>query len=330
MTVTIDPSDMRPPTQRPPKRTRLGVRQFLLAGVGACALAAFTAGAFSFFAGLADPRAKTARPLPVASAWPDLKDGVPALTSRTADGADKAATATILNLPRPDEAGPQRGLASGSEFQLRNAPPAAPVAAAAARQSEAVTTAQPLPPSGPAAGSDPARSAAKPASVASDRVPPPIENAEIVTDGIKSAAVIAPTRQAPAIAPSRSESVRAKSAEPSSFVSLPPEPASVEPAQPEPAPTATPARADQPKPAPAVKAAAAKPAPVKPKPVQAAVAAKPPAPKPVLQASATPGPAQAMPAREADDPEVMGVKIPGGRQVRDGWKAVFGGGTQAN
>lgn len=343
MTVTIDPSDMRPSGQRQPKQARVALRQVLLAGIGACALAAFTAGAFSFFSSLADPRAKTARPIPVASAWPDLKDGVPALSSRPGGGSAEVATKTVLNLPRPDEAGAQRGVASGSDVPLRDtsqdqaeyAPPAAadarpditkPAPSTAAPSTDAAAPPQLVTPDA-VASLDAAGPAQKPASAASGRTPPPIENAELVTSEIKTAAVIAPARVAPAIAPSRSESVRAKSGEPSTFVSLPAEPARGEAARVEPA-QAEPSlgRADPAKPVPATKAAAARPAPMKPKPVQAAPA-KPPAQKPVMQASAAP--AQAAPT-EADDPEVMGVKIPGGRHVRDGWKSVFGGGTQPN
>ncbi|EHP89751.1 hypothetical protein MetexDRAFT_5355, partial [Methylorubrum extorquens DSM 13060] len=77
MSVTIHPSQTRPAESRAPARRRLPV--ILGAAGGSAALLVFAVGAFAFFSDLADPRSRPARIAPVASQWPDLKDGVPAL-----------------------------------------------------------------------------------------------------------------------------------------------------------------------------------------------------------------------------------------------------------
>jgi len=273
MTVAIHPTEARPhPTEaRPASRSR-GV---LFAGFGLLALGAFAAGSFSFFSTLADPRAKPRSSLAAAS-WPELKDGVPALAETAPAGVP------VQNLPRQRPSESER-VANGPAVPVAPvASPAEPIRAQAARPAP-----EPAPALAPVAQAPalPARETKR---------TPPIENAATVAVTSKAVPLVAP-RAVTAIAPARAETVKAKPAQPSRFVSLPSEGGRAE------APTQ--------KPKPAAKVAAP---------------AKPQAPKLVADAQ----PAPAVPSAAPDEPEVMGVKIPGGRQIRDGFKAVgslFGG-----
>lgn len=275
MSVAIHPSETRP--NAGPARAGRG-RLRLAAGIvlGSTALAGFTVGAFSFFSGLADPRAKPARVAPVASQWPDLKDGVPAL----AEGP--TAAPTRLSLPAAEPA--QRAEA-----------PVAPIPQAARPE--------PIPPATP----EPARAGTtrpaiepKPEPVraaASGRPNLPIEPAPTLAPA-RTAASVVPAKVAAPLAPARAETVRAKAEQPARFVSLP-------------------AKAETPK-------AEAK---ATPRPEKTEAARKPaPSRTRVTTAEAAPAAPTPAPAAAADDePELLGVKIPGGRQLRDGWNATVGG-----
>lgn len=277
MTVAIDPSETR---HRPAARKRDGSarrRVILLSGIGGLALVAFTAGAFSFFSGLADPRANRVRVASVAASWPDLKDGVPALVSETGAG-----TAPKLSLP----ASPPKPLRSEPQQTERVAAPP-----------ESQTAARSVP-----ARPEPVQDA--PQGASAKRLPP-IEPVALVTTA-DPAPLVATARTASPLAPLKTETVRAKAIEPSSFVSL--SPADAPPEAPEPAPAKR--KAVQP-----ARAANAAPAsPVAPRPAAA--------PKPaVREASAQPA------AAEADeDTEIFGVKIPSlapaGRKLREGMEAL--------
>ena len=273
MSVAIHPSETRRAEALP--RAVTGPSRLRLLGglaLGGTALAAFTAGALSFFSGLADPRAKTVRVTPVASQWPELKDGVPALSGGS------MAEAPRLNLPPAEP--PARAEATAP----------APIIAAPVRAAEPA----PLRP-------EPARTA----SVAPTGRPNlPIEPAQTLPPA-RAAAPVTPAKVAPALAPSRAETVRAKEEQPARFVSLPAPKAKAEAAKPE-----------------AVKAIPAKPE-------KAEAARKPAAPARTRVTEARPADAPAAvpaPAAVADDePELLGMKIPGGRQIRAGWDAAVGG-----
>nr|WP_232631113.1 hypothetical protein [Methylobacterium sp. Leaf118] len=281
MSVAIHPSETRhaeaaPPPARAPSRLRL------LGGIalGGTALAVFTAGALTFFSGLADPRARPARVAPVASQWPDLKDGVPALSG------GPAAEATRITLPPAEP--PLR-----TEATRAASPVVAPIQAAAA-------TPAPIP-------AEPTRTA----SVATAGRPNlPIEPTQTLPPA-RAAAPVTPAKVAPALAPSRAETVRAKPEQPARFVSLPVAKAKAETAKVE---TAKPETA---------KAEAPKSGATKPEKAEAA--RKTAARTRVTEAT----PADAPPARSPpvadDEPEVLGMKIPGGRQIRAGWDALLGG-----
>ncbi len=146
---------------------------------------------------------------------------------------------------------------------------------------------------------EPARSAA------SGRTNLPIEPVQALAAPARAAAPVAPPRTAATLAPARSETVRAKAEQPARFVSLPASKADSAKATPKPEPKAEATR----KPV----------APARTR-VTSADAASPAAP------TAAPAPAV------DDEPELLGVKIPGGRQIRDGWKATVGGliGDQGN
>lgn len=337
MTVSIDPSEVRArpmgrtgpgstnpvptPVSSRPRLARPWLRIAALGGLGAVAFGAFSFFAFSFFSGLADPRARAPRPAPMASAWPDLKDGVPAIakpieikTSETKSGPIPAATDTprpILNLPRT----PQADLERTTEAHRDPSPPAEPklattAAPAAAPDAESirVESRQPEAPQAPAP------------SLRVSRTALPIETAQTIAAAHVHAPIEAP-RAISAILPAKTESVRAKAA-PSSFVSLPsgadasPEPqnaiAAAEPktdpvVAAEPRPVVSPA----PKPKkPAVMRAAAKPT------RQAAREAEASAPD-VEAAAPAPAPA----AKSSSESDTFDA-IPGSREIRYGVKAI--------
>lgn len=190
MTVAIDPSEVRrqATVEAAVKRRglRLPVRTLLLGGLGGAGLLAFTIGAFSFFGGLADPRARTIRPTAVVSKMPDLKDGLPALVTDTAS----APAATVLNLPKPPaaETAPAKAeTGSSNNLQAAAAPPLAE-----------------------ATGSVAQRKAAPIAAPVRTKPTPTIENAATVSGDAKPVSLIAPARTAGPLAPARTETVRAK------------------------------------------------------------------------------------------------------------------------
>lgn len=267
MSVTIHPSQTRPAESRAPARRRLPV--ILGAAGGSAALLVFAVGAFAFFSNLADPRSRPARITPVASQWPDLKDGVPALAPAS------------IGLP---------------EARRANLPAAEPAAAAAKAPEVA----------------PPARANLQ------------IEPAPTVPAATRTAAALAPAKVTVPLPPSRSEMVQAKTEQPARFVSLPaktkPEIAKTE-AKVEARTKTDSAKADTVK-TETAKAETAKadlsrkPAPVvrnratEARPTQTA-SAQAPAARPVQDA--------------AEEPELLGVKIPGGRQIREGWDAAVSG-----
>nr|WP_244413855.1 hypothetical protein [Methylorubrum extorquens] len=267
MSVTIHPSQTRPAESRAPARRRLPV--ILGAAGGSAALLVFAVGAFAFFSDLADPRSRPARIAPVASQWPDLKDGVPALAPAS------------VGLP---------------EARRASLPAAEPVATAAAPSPAPVAAAAP--------------EIAPPA-----RATLPIEPAPTVPAAARTAAALAPAKVTVPLPPSRSEMVQAKTEQPARFVSLPaktkPEIAKVE------ARTKTEiAKAETAKVEPAKADPSRKPAPVV---RNRATEARP------TQTASAQAPA-ARPAQDAaEEPELLGVKIPGGRQIRDGWDAAVSG-----
>ncbi|CAO4135797.1 hypothetical protein OFEAOIEE_LOCUS3543 [Methylorubrum extorquens] len=281
MSVTIHPSQTRPAESRAPARRRLPV--ILGAAGGSAALLVFAVGAFTFFSDLADPRSRPARIAPVASQWPDLKDGVPALAPAS------------IGLP---------------EARRASLPAAEPVAPAAAPSPAPVAAAAP--------------EIAPPA-----RANLPIEPAPTVPAAARTAAALAPAKVTVPLPPSRSEMVQAKTEQPARFVSLPaktkPEIAKTEAkveartktdtAKTETAKTDT-AKAETAKVEPAKADPSRKPAPV--------VRNRATEARPTQTASAqTPA---ARPAQDAaEEPELLGVKIPGGRQIRDGWDAAVSG-----
>ncbi|MCY1644150.1 hypothetical protein [Methylorubrum sp. SL192] len=271
MSVTIHPSQTRPAESRAPARRRLPV--ILGAAGGSAALLVFAVGAFAFFSDLADPRSRPARIAPVASQWPDLKDGVPALAPAS------------VGLP---------------EARRASLPAAEPVAPAAA------------PPPAPVA-------AATPEIAPPVRANLPIEPAPTVPAAARTAAALAPAKVTVPLPPSRSEMVQAKTEQPARFVSLPaktkPEIAKVE-AKVEARTKTETAKAETAKVEPAKADPSRKPAP--------AVRNRATEARPTQTASAQ-APA-ARPAQDAaEEPELLGVKIPGGRQIRDGWDAAVSG-----
>lgn len=330
MTVSIDPSEVR---ARPTGRTEPGsanrapapasgrARSWLrigaLSGLGVIAFGAFSVFAFSFFSGLADPRARAPRPAPMASAWPDLKDGVPAIakpieikTSETKSGPVTDATDSprpILNLPRNPPVEPERS----AEARRDPAPPApepnlaatAAPAAAVVESRQAEATQAPAP------------------SLRKSRPALPMESVETIAAMRIQAPIEAP-RAVAAILPGKTEYVRAKAA-PSSFVSLPsgsdvsPEPQNViAEAEPQPdrvaPPESRPIVSPAPKPKkPAVTRAAAKPTRQAAREAEASV--------PDVEAAASPAPAPA--AKSSSESDGFDT-IPGGREIRHGVKAI--------
>lgn len=308
MSVAIHPSETRP-NPVPPRSGRARSRLFLAAGIllGGTALAGFTAGAFSFFSGLADPRARPAQVAPVASQWPDLKDGVPAL----AEGP--GTEPTRLSLPPAEPPAARANAAPAAPMPERSAAKAEPIPSATTEPSRsepagaAIAQAETARPE--AAKSEMSQPLAEHArsSAASGRTNLPIEPVQALAAPARAAAPVAPPRTAATLAPARSETVRAKAEQPARFVSLPASKADSAKATPKPEPKAEATR----KPV----------APARTR-VTSADAASPAAP------AAAPAPAPAV----DDEPELLGVKIPGGRQIRDGWKATVGGliGDQGN
>ncbi|KQO87306.1 MAG: hypothetical protein ACAH20_03595 [Methylobacteriaceae bacterium] len=276
MSVTIHPSQTRPAESRAPARRRLPV--ILGAAAGSAALLVFAVGAFAFFSDLADPRSRPARIAPVASQWPDLKDGVPALAPAS------------IGLP---------------EARRASLPAAEPVAPAAA------------PPPAPVA-------AATPEIAPPVRANLPIEPAPTVPAAARTAAALAPAKVTVPLPPSRSEMVQAKTEQPARFVSLPaktkPEIAKTE-AKVEARTKTETAKTDT------AKAETAKVEPAKADPsrkLAPVVRNRATEARPTQTASAQ-APA-ARPAQDAaEEAELLGVKIPGGRQIRDGWDAAVSG-----
>ncbi|MEH3120119.1 MAG: hypothetical protein PGN25_21655 [Methylorubrum populi] len=267
MSVAIHPSETRRPAGRPTFRPRLKAMA-VLAG-GGVTLLAFTLGAFSFFSDLAGPRAKPVRIAPVASQWPDLKDGVPALAE-----APAASPPVLRQASRP----------------AAEPAPATPVRSI---------------PVAPAQASVPAPTPAQAAL--------PIEPAPTVPPAARTAASVGPARVAIPLPPSRTETVKAKTVkakteQPARFVSLP-------------APKAREAAGTE------AKAVASKPDTTQSEaghrlapPARNRTAEAQPAQTASAQAPA-PQPAQDAP----DEPELLGVKIPGGRQIREGWDSAVNG-----
>ena len=277
MTVALHPTETRvapTPVSIAPQRT---MRMIALGGLGVVALAGFAAGASTVFSGLADPRARAPRVSPMAANWPDLRDGVPGLA---AERTDASTAKPALNLLPASAAAP-----SSDPIDIRPT-----VAAEATDTSPPPVTLQPVSPV--------KLDAAKPDGIpASAKRAPAIVNASIVPAAERTAPVVAPTRTTAPLPPARVESIRAKDAQPSRFVSL-----ASKAEKPEAAPALVPKR----------------------KPVQAlrttstatASASASTAAKPVVEATARPSP--------SDEPELLGVRIPGGKQIRDGFNAVGG------
>ncbi|TFZ59413.1 hypothetical protein E4V01_08180 [Methylorubrum sp. Q1] len=267
MSVTIHPSQTRPAESRAPARRRLPV--ILGAAGGSAALLVFAVGAFAFFSNLADPRSRPARITPVASQWPDLKDGVPALAPAS------------IGLP---------------EARRANLPAAEPASAAAAAPEVA----------------PPARANLQ------------IEPAPTVPAATRTAAAVAPAKVTVPLPPSRSEMVQAKTEQPARFVSLP--------AKTKPEIAKTEAKVEARTKTDSAKADAVKTETAKAETAKADLSRKP---APVVRNRATEArptqtaSAQAPAARPvqdaAEEPELLGVKIPGGRQIREGWDAAVSG-----
>lgn len=301
MSVAIHPSETRRTEGQAPSRLRLPV--LVGAAGGSVALLAFAVGAFSFFSDLADPRSRPVRIAPVASQWPDLKDGVPALAPSSAGPPNETRRETR-----------QASLPAAEPAISAAMPAAMPAALPVTLPTAQVQAAAPeSPPPAPA------------------RAPLPIEPAATVPAAARTAATVTPTKVAVPLPPSRSETVRAKTEQPAQFVSLPaakakPEPARTEAkaeikSRPEAKAEAVKETAKEPAKETAKKAEVAKIEPArKPAPVARNRAAEP---RPTQTASAQ---APTAPAREAaDEPELLGVKIPGGRQIREGWDAAVSG-----
>ncbi|UMY18203.1 hypothetical protein MMB17_02290 [Methylobacterium organophilum] len=294
MTVALHPSETRAAEERAPAAAGRKIGLFVLGGIAGLGLLAFSVGAFSFFSDLADPRARAARNGAVAASWPDLKDGVPALAAK--DGAAKDQPA--VSLPSPDS------IRAEAPKPVPEAPK--PVAEAPKPPVEAAKPVAEAPKAEASKPAAPAKLAAekpRPAAPAA-RPPLPIANAAMVGAGEAAAPAVTPARTAKLIAPAKSETVKAKDERPSTFVSLP---SAEKPAAATPAPK---------------KAAAAQPAPPAKKPATKAVAA-----------AQAPGEAASPAPAAPDEPELLGVKIPGARALSDGVKAVgnlFGGQSDEN
>ncbi|GJE28008.1 hypothetical protein LKMONMHP_2872 [Methylobacterium organophilum] len=313
MTVALHPSETRAAEERAPAAAGRKTGLFVLGGIAGLGLLAFSVGAFSFFSDLADPRARAARNGAVAASWPDLKDGVPALAAKDGTAKDQPA----VSLPSPDsiraEAPQAAPVPAAAPLPVRAEAPK-PVPEAPKPVAEApkppVEAAKPVAEAPKAEASKPVApaklAAEKPRPAAPAARPPlPIANAAMVGAGEAAAPAVTPARTAKLIAPAKSETVKAKDERPSTFVSLP---SAEKPAAATPAPK---------------KAAAAQPAPpANKKPATKAVAAAQPPGEAASHAPAAP-----------DEPELLGVKIPGARALSDGVKAVgnlFGGQSDEN
>ena len=287
MSVAIHPSETRQGGSKASARPRM--RTIAAIGGGGVAVLAFAAGAFTFFSDLADPRARPVRNAPVAplaSQWPDLKDGVPALAA----SAEPPPELRRASLPAAEPSPPPVAIAAP-----------APVQAASVQAAPAA-----VPPA-------PARTAL------------PIEPVQTVPPAARTTASVSPAKVAVPLPPTRSETVRAKAEQPAKFVSLPatkPETARTEASKPERG------RAEASKPE-AGKSEAGKSEAIKAEAARKTVAparARAPETKPTQTASAQAPAASPPAAREAsDEPELLGVKIPGGRQIREGWDAAVSG-----
>lgn len=188
MTVNIDPSEVRNATSTPQPtaqpRLRRPTRAVLIGGLGGAGLLAFSVGAFSFFSTLADPRARTPRPMQAAASMPDLKDGMPTLVNGEAVPTPKAAT---LNLPRPIVVEP-----------------------AAAQPAPVVKTAVATPIADPAPVARTAASEPQAPALRSSPTPPPIQNAATLPETRTVTTAAPPARTVATIAPARTETVKAK------------------------------------------------------------------------------------------------------------------------
>ncbi len=306
MSVAIHPSEARPSEARAQARFRLPV----IAGVagGGVALVVFAVGAFSFFSDLADPRSRPTRIAPVASQWPDLKDGVPALAPPTG-GPVTAPRRASLPSAEPTPSPPVPAQAATPIPVAAPAQATAPVQAAAPVQATLPAQATPT-----TQAVLPARGAARvqAAAALSARGNPPIEPAPTVPATGRTAAALPPAKVTVPLPPSRSETVRAKTEQPAKFVSLPAPKAKPEIAKAENKPeTKLEAKAET------AKADAARKA--VPAPRNRTAETRPPQ-------TASAQPPAANPAQDsADEPELLGVKIPGGRQIREGWDAAVNG-----
>ncbi|GJE65902.1 hypothetical protein LNAOJCKE_3116 [Methylorubrum aminovorans] len=312
MSVAIHPSEARPSEARAQARFRLPV----IAGVagGGVALVVFAVGAFSFFSDLADPRSRPTRIAPVASQWPDLKDGVPALAPTTGGPVIEPRRASLPSAEPAPAPSPPLPVQAAAAIPVA-APAQATAPAQTAPTAQATLPAQATPPTQAAL---PARGAAtvQAAAASPARGTPPIEPASTLPATGRTAAALAPAKVTVPLPPSRSETVRAKTEQPAKFVSLPAPKAKPEIAKAEarveakseskPEAKAETAKADA--------ARKAMPAPrnrtAETRPTQTA-SAQPPAANPAQDS--------------ADEPELLGVKIPGGRQIREGWDAAVSG-----
>lgn len=275
MSIALDPSEMRAPGEgHAPVKRRIpsgAGRLALLTLLGSVGLVGLSAGAYSMLSGLAGPPPSKVRMGRVSTDWPDLRDGVPALVS----GIGTPAPITAPAIPPVREA----ALADpGSAKSL-----AAPIE---------VMTAQPR-----AVGAKPAE--IKPpqvVSVAPATKPtrlPVIENAATLPNA-PAVALVEKARTVPLVAPTPTETTRARATTGTAFAALPPAPAE---------------GASKPKSAPSVARAkpAAKPVPVA---VEKVAAAQPPR-------AAEP---------EAEETEMFGMKVPSlapmGRKFAEGVEAL--------
>ncbi|GJE44902.1 hypothetical protein AEGHOMDF_4094 [Methylobacterium soli] len=295
MPIAIDPSETR--TETKPGKAPIG-RLVLLGGLGMLGIVGLSVTANALLSGLAGPP-----PMPVslsrsAANWPELKDGVPDLVNRgpakpialpAADSAPLAKVASadpdvpLVMTPATDSA-LRPSLAPASDMPAAKGPdPKIPEASIPeGKASDTKNSTAKSPAAAPAA----AKVSAVPAP---PRRPPMIENAAVIGPS-REAPVLAPTKTAVAVAPLRTETVRARSAD-SAFAALPPTKAAAEPAKP-------------------AKAAAAK-------------AKSDPKPKPAVAQAA---PAQAVAEAEPETTEVFGLKLPSlapaGRKIRESVEAL--------
>lgn len=289
MSVAIHPSETRPSEVRAHARFRLPV----IAGIagGSAALLVFAVGAFSFFSDLADPRSRPTRIAPVASQWPDLKDGVPALAPATVGSPLESRQASLPTAEPAPPAPPPSAASVQAETPAQFVAPA-PVAAqtqgAARDQVAAPLQAAPPPP-------------------APSRASLPIEPAATVPAAARTATALTPAKVTVPLPPSRSETVRAKAEQPAKFVSLP-------------APKAKPEAVKE-----AVKSEAKAEARSEPARKAAPAARSRTADAKPTQTATAQATTAHLAQDAADEPELLGVRIPGGRQIREGWDAAVNG-----